>query len=364
MEELLPELDGALVLDVRSPLAFEVEAIPGARSVPLTSLAQSIEELAPDTAVPVVVYCNTGIDSMTAKRMLEHLGYTDVTNLDGGIEHWRAAGGPTTAAGALTSEERTRYSRHLRLPEVGEAGQAALLNASVAVVGAGGLGSSAALYLAAAGVGRMRLIDFDSVELSNLQRQILHGTSRVGESKVESAATTITDLNPGVRLDLHDTRLEASNVLELLGNQDVIVDGSDAFPTRYLVNDAAIHLGTPVVHGSILRFDGQATVFQPHQGPCYRCLFPLPPPPELAPSCEDAGVLGAMAGVIGSIQAMEAIKLITDIGTSLRGRLLRYGAFDGQFSTYSFDRDSQCAACSGELPTLVDYDEACTPVTR
>ena len=324
-------------------------------------LAERIGEVAPDKEAAIIMYCNTGVDSLSGARLLAHLGYTNATSLAGGIERWRSQGGQTTAESTLTPEQRTRYSRHLRLPDIGERGQIDLLNASVAVIGAGGLGSPVALYLAAAGIGRLALIDFDDVELSNLQRQILHATSRLGEPKVESAAAALSDLNPGVKLDLHSSRLTATNALELLGGHDVIVDGSDDFPTRYLVNDAAMHLGTPVVHGSILRFDGQATVFSPHQGPCYRCLFPLPPPPELAPSCEDAGVFGAMAGVIGSIQAMEAIKLVTGVGESLSGRLLRYGALDHDITLYKFERDPACPACSGDPPELVDYDAGCAP---
>ena len=352
-----------LLIDVRRDQSFHAESIPSAVGLPLLELAERIAEAAPNKDSTIILYCNTGVDSLSGARLLAHLGYTNATSLAGGIERWRSQGGATTTDSTLTPEQRTRYARHLRLPNIGEEGQIKLLTSSVVIIGAGGLGSPTALYLVAAGIGRLALIDFDSVELSNLQRQILHGTSRLGEPKVESAAAALGDLNPDVKLDLHPLRLTAANALELLGGHDVIVDGSDDFPTRYLVNDAAMHLDIPVVHGSLLRFDGQATVFEPHDGPCYRCLFPLPPPPELAPSCEDAGVFGAMAGVIGSIQAMETIKAITGVGQSLRGRLLRYGALDHDVAVYSFARDPECPSCSGAPPKLVDYDATCSPVS-
>jgi molybdopterin/thiamine biosynthesis adenylyltransferase len=294
------------------------------------------------------------------------MGYQNVANLAGGIVRWKSEGLPIEVDSALSEEQRSRYARHLVLPEVGEKGQRRLLESTVLVIGAGGLGSPVALYLAAAGVGNLRIVDFDVVDESNLQRQILHGIDRVGRAKVESARQTIAAINPDVVVDAHRLRLAAANVIGLIEDCDVIVDGADNFPTRYLVNDASLRTRTPVVHGSIFRFDGQVAVFSPYQGPCYRCLFPQPPPPELAPNCAEAGVMGALPGVIGSLQAMETIKLLLGLGEPLIGRLLVYDALDQDFMTVKVNRDPACPACSDESapPVLVDYDQSCLPVRR
>ncbi len=277
-----------------------------------------IEEKAPERSAPVTLYCAGGTRSALAAKALHDLGYTDVVSLAGGFARWKESGQPVAVPRTFTAEQRERYSRHLRIPEVGEAGQARLLDAKVLLIGAGGLGSPAGLYLAAAGVGTLGVADFDVVDLSNLQRQVLHRQASVGRPKTESAAATITALNPDVRVVRHDVRLDAHNVADVIDGYDVILDGSDNFSTKYLVNDAAVLAGKPLVYGSIFRFDGQASVFLPRQGPCYRCLYPEPTPPELAPSCDDAGVLGVLPGVIGLVQATEVVKLILGRGRSAR----------------------------------------------
>jgi molybdopterin/thiamine biosynthesis adenylyltransferase len=281
----------------------------------------------------------------------------------GGFNRWKDDGRPWAAPRSLTPEQRGRYHRHLLLPEVGEEGQLKLLEARVLLLGAGGLSSPAALYLAAAGVGTIGIVDMDVVDASNLQRQVLHTIDRVGLPKVDSAEAAIAQLNPDVRVVKHPVRLGADNVLEILGGYDLVVDGTDNFPTRYLVNDAALKLGIPVVHGSIFRFEGQATVFLPYEGPCYRCLIPEPPPAELAPSCAEAGVLGVLPGIVGSIQALEAIKLILGLGESLSGRLLTFDALTETFHTYRLHRDPNCPACSLDPDRIViaEYDELCMP---
>jgi molybdopterin/thiamine biosynthesis adenylyltransferase len=291
------------------------------------------------------------------------MGYRRVASLAGGFDRWKAEGRPWEVPMGLDAAQRARYSRHLLLPEVGEAGQERLLASKVLVVGAGGLGSPVALYLAAAGVGTLGIVDFDLVDATNLQRQVLHNLDRVGRPKVESAAETIRGLNPDVKVVPHAERLGVDNVLEIMSGYDVVVDGADNFPTRYLMNDASLHLRLPVVHGSIFRFEGQATVFQPYAGPCYRCLFPEPPPPELAPSCAEAGVLGVLPGIIGSIQAVEALKLVLGIGEPLVGRLLTYDSLAQEFHTLRVRRDPACPACADEsrVPVLVEYDDACHP---
>ncbi len=361
MKEIDPGavVDGATLIDVRTPPEFEAAFIPGATLVPLTEIAERIEGVVPDKKAPVVLYCNTGVNSVLAGRFLDALGYTDVASMAGGIVRWAEEGGPVEGSSILTADQRVRYSRHLRLAEVGEEGQRRLRTARVVVVGAGGLGSPVAMYLAAAGIGRLTLVDHDEVELSNLQRQVIHDTPGVGTSKASSAAARLEALNPDVDVVAHDARLEAANALDLLEGHHLIVDATDDFPTRYLINDAAVHLGAPVVHGSILRFEGHATVLWPGRGPCYRCLFPAPPLD--APTCEDAGVLGAMAGLIGSIQALEATKLITGAGEPLLGTLLTYDGLTHQVSRFAFERRPDCPACSGPLPRLVDYDAACQP---
>ncbi|MCU0269448.1 MAG: molybdopterin-synthase adenylyltransferase MoeB [Acidimicrobiales bacterium] len=354
---------GSVVLDVREADEYEQGAIPGAVHIPRGTLESTIENRIPDRDALVLVQCAGGVRSAFAAKTLEELGYTNVVSMAGGFNRWKDEGRDWAMPRTLSPEQRNRYKRHLLLPEVGEEGQLKLLDAKVLLLGAGGLGSPAALYLAAAGVGTIGIIDMDVVDESNLQRQILHNVDRVGDRKVDSAKKTLTLLNPDVNVVTHDTRLGADNVVELLGQYDIVVDGADNFPSRYLLNDASLKTGTPVVHGSIFRFEGQVTVFRPHDGPCYRCFLPEPPPPELAPSCAEAGVLGVLPGIVGSIQALEAIKLILGLGDSLSGRLMAYDALEQSFRTYRINRDPGCQACSVDPAGLViaEYDEHCMP---
>ncbi len=356
-------LNGAVVIDVREPDEVSQGIVAGATPITRGVLESNIGTRVPDPDTEVVLYCAVGARSALAAKALIDMGYTRVSSMAGGFGRWKAEGRPWIVPTMLSSEQRSRYSRHILLPEVGETGQAKLLESKVLLVGAGGLGSPAAMYLAAAGVGTLGIVDFDDVDVSNLQRQILHTVDRVGTPKVESAEKTIKGINPDVRVIAYRERLQADNVMDLLAGYDVIVDGGDNFPTRYLVNDASLHLGIPVVHGAIFRFEGQASVFAPYQGPCYRCLFPQPPPPELAPSCAEAGVLGVLPGVIGTIEAMETIKLLLGIGEPLIGRLLTYDALDQEFRTLSIRRNESCSACSDEdmPPVIVEYDNLCTP---
>ncbi len=357
---------GAVVLDVREPDEYEQGALPGAVHIPRGHLESQIENRVLDRDAPIVVHCAGGTRSAFAAETLSELGYTDVVSMAGGFNKWKDEGRTWSVPRVLSAEQRNRYQRHLLLPEVGAAGQQRLLDAKVLLLGAGGLGSPAALYLAAAGVGTVGIVDMDVVDESNLQRQILHNLDRIGERKVDSAKKTLTAINPDVDVVAHDVRLGADNVLDVFRGYDVIVDGTDNFPTRYLVNDASLKLRIPVVHGSIFRFEGQATVFHPYVGPCYRCLFPQPPPAELAPSCSEAGVLGVLPGIIGSIQAMEAIKLLLDLGETLTGRILTYDAMDESFRTLRSRRDEHCPACSIDPDDLViaEYDELCMPHPR
>jgi molybdopterin/thiamine biosynthesis adenylyltransferase/rhodanese-related sulfurtransferase len=352
-----------VVVDIREVEEFEQGAIPGSRFLPRGVLEGSIAQFVPDPSTEIVLVCAVGNRSALAARSLEEMGYRRVASLAGGFARWKAEGREWEAPRTLDGSQRARYSRHILLPEVGEEGQQRLLSSRVLLVGAGGLGSPAALYLAAAGVGTLGIVDFDRVDATNLQRQILHNLDRVGSRKVDSAAETIRRLNPDVAVEPYPERLSAGNVLEIMSGYDVVVDGADNFPTRYLVNDASLHLRIPVVHGSIFRFEGQATVFAPYEGPCYRCLFPEPPPPELAPSCAEAGVLGVLPGIVGSIEAMEAIKLVLGIGDPLTGRLLTYDSLTEEFRTLRLRRDPECPACGDETrpPVLVDYDDACRP---
>jgi adenylyltransferase/sulfurtransferase len=356
-----------LFLDVRNREEWEEGFIPGALWIPRGNLEGRIEGHLPDHDRHVVVYCASGSRSAFAVKTLEELGYTQVSNLSGGFVDWKRNGYDFVTPAALTPEQRTRYSRHLLIPEVGEEGQQKLLNARVLLIGAGGLGSPAALYLAAAGVGTIGIVDADVVDDSNLQRQIVHSTERLGEAKVLSAKRTIEALNPDVTVIPFEERLTSENVERILADPwDVIVDGADNFPTRYLVNDASVWHGVPVVHGSIYRFEGQVTVFSPHEGPCYRCLFPQPPPPELAPSCAEGGVLGVLPGIIGSLQGSEALKLILGTGETLAGRLLLFDALGTTFDEVSVRRDPACPVC-GESPTIteyVDYVEFCAAPSR
>src|SRR6266851_5959645 len=359
--ELSRQTPRPVVLDVREKQETDLGMLPGARHVPRGFLELRIEEAVPDHNADVVLYCAGGTRSLLAGRTLRDMGYTRVRSLAGGYGAWKDAGLPVETRVRLTDAQRSRYSRHLIIPEVGEVGQARLLKSKVLLIGAGGLGSPAALYLAAAGVGRMGIVDDDVVDESNLQRQILHSTDRIGMPKTESAKKTLRALNPDVTVDEHRVRLNRDNAIDLFSQYDLIVDGSDNFGTRYLVNDACVILQKPNVHGSIFRFDGQATTFVPGGGrPCYRCLFPEPPPPELAPSCQEAGVLGVLPGVIGLIQAVEGVKLILGQGEPLVGRLLLYDALEQRFREVKYERDRECPAC-GDHPMrelLPEYTEA------
>ena len=344
-----------VIVDVREQDEWDEGHLPGAVHVPRGHLESRIERLAPDTARPVVVYCSAGNRSAFAAKTLTDLGYEDVVSLAGGFTDWKRNGFPVQLQAGLDAPRRARYSRHLLIPEVGEEGQLKLLDSKVLLIGAGGLGSPASLYLAAAGVGRIGIVDADVVDESNLQRQIVHSTESLGEPKVESAKRTIEALNPDVEVVAYKERLTSENIERILADGwDVIVDGADNFPTRYLVNDASVWHKIPVVHGSIYRFEGQVTVFKPYEGPCYRCLFPTPPPPELAPSCAEGGVLGVLPGVIGSLQASEALKLALGIGEPLIGRLLLFDALAASFDEVKLRRDPDCPVC-GEHPTITEY---------
>jgi len=351
-----------VVVDVREQEEWDEGHIPGAVHVPRGHLESRIERLAPDTGRPVVVYCSAGNRSAFAAKTLAGLGYEDVVSLAGGFTDWKRNGFPVQLQAGLDAPQRARYSRHLLIPEVGEEGQLKLLDSKVLLIGAGGLGSPASLYLAAAGVGRIGIVDADVVDESNLQRQIVHSTESLGEPKVESAKRAVEALNPDVEVVPYKERLTSENIERILADGwDVIVDGADNFPTRYLVNDASVWHKIPVVHGSIYRFEGQVTVFKPYEGPCYRCLFPTPPPPELAPSCAEGGVLGVLPGVIGSLQASEALKLALGIGEPLIGRLLLFDALTATFDEVKLRRDPDCPVC-GEHPTVteyIDYVEFC-----
>jgi molybdopterin/thiamine biosynthesis adenylyltransferase/rhodanese-related sulfurtransferase len=341
---------GAALVDVRETDEWQQGHVPGALHVPRGLLELRIEEKVPDRERVVVLYCAGGTRSALAVRSLAEMGYSGAVSLAGGFSRWREQGGAVTVPRVLSPAQRERYSRHLRVPEVGEAGQARLLDSKALLVGAGGLGCPAGLYLAAAGVGTIGVADFDRVDLSNLQRQVLHTSDRVGAPKTESAEAALRALNPDVTVVRHDVRLEAANVLDVIAPYDVIVDGCDNFATKYLVNDAAVLRKKTVVYGSIFRFDGQASVFAPG-GPCYRCLYPEATPAELAPSCDEAGVLGVLPGVVGLIQATEALKVLLGRGRTLQGRLLAYDALEMTFREYRVRRDPRCAVC-GENPSI------------
>ena len=362
-EQAEQEQGRATFLDVREADEHDQGTIPGSVFLPRGNLELSIEGKISDKSTPVIVYCAGGARSALAAKSLAELGYTDVVSMSGGFNQWKNEGRKWVTPQSLSAEQRNRYQRHLLLPEVSEAGQQKLLDSKVLLLGAGGLGSPAALYLAAAGVGTIGIIDMDVVDASNLQRQILHNMDRVGERKVDSAKKTLTALNPDVNVVTYDVRLGADNVVEIFEQFDVVVDGTDNFPTRYLVNDASLKTRTPVVHGSIFRFEGQVSAYLPYDGPCYRCQVPEPPPAELAPSCSEAGVLGVLPGIIGSLQAMEAIKLLLDIGEPLKGRLLAYDALEESFRTFKVLRDPECPACSHppEELTIAEYDDLCMP---
>ncbi|MBV9213349.1 MAG: molybdopterin-synthase adenylyltransferase MoeB [Actinobacteria bacterium] len=346
-----------LVVDVREQHEFEEAHLPGAIHVPRGHLESRIEGRAGDKSQPIVLYCQSGQRSaLAAHTMQQLLGYEDVASMNGGITLWKDRGFEVETPRALTAEQKSRYSRHVLLPEIGVEGQLKLLDAKVLLLGAGGLGAPTALYLAAAGVGTLGMVDDDEVDLSNLQRQVIHTTDRIGVPKVDSAEQTINSLNPDVEVVKYHTRLDASNIMEIIEGYDVIVDGVDNFPTRYLLNDATVRLGIPVVSASILGFDGQLAVFAPHEGPCYRCLYPTPPPAELAPSCGANGVLGVLPGTMGRLQATEVIKLITGAGEPLIGRLLLYEALSATFTELKVRRDPDCPICSRD-PGSISQEE-------
>lgn len=355
--------DGAVLLDVREVDEVAQGTVPGAVHIERGHLEARVEERIPDKSTPVVVMCAGGTRSAFAADTLGLLGYTNVASMVGGFNRWKDEGRPWHQPVMLSADQRHRYSRHLLLPEVGEEGQRRLLGARVLVLGAGGLGSPAALYLAAAGVGTIGIVDMDVVDESNLQRQILHSTDRVGTAKVDSARATLEAMNPDVTVVTHRLRLAADNVVDVIDGYDVIIDGADNFPSRYLLNDASVKLGIPVVHGSIFRFEGQLSVFDPLDGPTYRDLLPSAPPPELAPNCSEAGVLGVLPGIIGSLQALEAIKLILGIGDSLRGRLLTFDALELSFREYKLvvDPDNPVTHANRERIALADLDGLCHP---
>jgi molybdopterin/thiamine biosynthesis adenylyltransferase/rhodanese-related sulfurtransferase len=327
------------LLDVREPDEFDEGAIPGAVHIPRGHLEAQVENKLTDKTKPVVVYCAGGVRSAFAARTLQELGYSEVLSVAGGFGKWKDEGRAWNKPVVLTADQKERYKRHLLLPEVGTEGQATLLSSKVLMLGAGGLGSPSALYLAAAGVGTIGIVDMDVVDASNLQRQILHNLDRVGDRKVDSAKKTLTAMNPDIDVVTYDTRLDASNIIDIISGYDVIVDGADNFPSRYLLNDASVKLGIPVVHGSIFRFEGMVSVFHPLEGPTYRDMVPEPPPAELAPSCAEAGVLGVLPGIVGSIQALETIKLLLGIGEPLIGRVLAIDTTDMSFRTFNLRRD-------------------------
>ena len=358
----LIESGDPLIVDVREQDEWDEGHVPGAIHIPRGHLESRIEAAATDRSQPILLYCSGGNRSAFAAKTLQELGYDEPVSLAGGFTDWKRNGFPVELSAGLDPQRRARYSRHLLIPEVGEQGQLKLLDSKILLIGAGGLGSPASLYLAAAGVGRLGIVDADVVDESNLQRQIVHSTERLGEAKVDSAKRTIEALNPDVEVVAYKERLTSENIDRILADGwDVIIDGADNFPTRYLVNDASVWHDIPVVHGSIYRFEGQVTVFKPGDGPCYRCLFPSPPPPELAPSCAEGGVLGVLPGVIGSLQASEALKLALGIGDPLVGRLLLFDALSGEFSDVKIRRDPECPVC-GDHPTIteyIDYVEFC-----
>jgi molybdopterin/thiamine biosynthesis adenylyltransferase/rhodanese-related sulfurtransferase len=344
--DALREASKATLLDVREASEWDQGHVPGAIHISKSYIEQQIEAAVPDRDAPVVTYCAGGVRSLFAAQTLRDMGYTNVSSMSGGFQQWKSQGLPWTTPVVLSNEQKQRYSRHLLIPEVGSAGQAKLLDSKVLLIGAGGLGSPAALYLAAAGVGTIGIVDFDVVDLSNLQRQVLHGSDRIGEKKVESARRTIQNLNPDVKVIGHEEMLVADNVDRIIAGYDVILDGTDTFETRYILNDAAVAADIPVVHASVFRFEGQLTVFKPYEGPCYRCLYPTPPPPELAPGCSVAGVLGVVPGIMGLLQANEVLKLLLDIGDTLAGRLLLFDALDTSFTELRLKRDPNCPVCS------------------
>ena len=348
---------------MREPDEYEQGAIAGSVHIPRGQLESSIENRVGDRSTPLVAMCAGGVRSAFAAVTLEQMGYTDVVSMAGGFNKWKDEGRAWQRPRTLSPEQRNRYQRHLLVPEVGEEGQLKLLDAKVLLLGAGGLGSPAALYLAAAGVGTIGIIDMDVVDESNLQRQILHNLDRVGDRKVDSAKKTLTALNPDVNVVTYDTRLGADNIMDILDGYDVVVDGADNFPSRYLLNDASVKLGIPVVHGSIFRFEGQVTVFDPRNGPTYRDMLPEPPPPEMAPSCAEAGVLGVLPGIVGSVQALDALKLILGVGDSLRGRLVAFDALEMSFREFRLraDPSNEVTYDNRDRIEIAELDGLCMP---
>lgn len=381
IKEQIPEVDpteveailqsdepSAVVIDVREQQEWDESHIAGAKHVPRGYLEQRIGRAAPDLDQRVILYCQSGNRSaIAAKTLIDELGYTNVESMNGGITLWKQRNFPITIPFQYSDAQRIRYSRHMLLPEVGPGGQQRLLESKVLLLGAGGLGAPVALYLAAAGVGTIGIVDDDVVDASNLQRQVIHSTETIGEPKVESAKKTIEKLNPDVNVVTYNTRINADNIMDIIEGYDVIVDGVDNFPTRYLLNDATVRLQIPVVSASILAFDGQLTVFRPYEGPCYRCLYPVPPPAELAPSCGENGVLGVLPGTMGLLQATEVLKLILEIGEPLVGRLMLYDALAEEFTNLKIRRDPECPICSrdpheisdDEIGVFPDYEAFC-----
>jgi molybdopterin/thiamine biosynthesis adenylyltransferase/rhodanese-related sulfurtransferase len=349
--------DDVALVDVREQAEFDERHIEGAIHVPRSYLESRFEQFVPDRSRRVILYCASGIRSaLAAKTLAEDLGYEDVSSMAGGITLWRDRGLPVVTPRALTPEQKERYSRHILVPEIGLEGQMKMLDSKVLLLGAGGLGSPTGLYLAAAGIGKIGLVDDDVVDASNLQRQVIHNTDRIGMPKTESARQAIEALNPDVEVIEHRGRLDSDNVIDLLSDYDVIVDGADNFPTRYLLNDASVRLRKPVVSASILSFDGQLSTFVPYEGPCYRCLYPTPPPPELAPSCGAAGVLGMLPGIMGMLQSLEVFKLVTGAGDPLIGRLLLFEALGTEFTELKVRRDPDCPICGPNAPEIADGD--------
>jgi molybdopterin/thiamine biosynthesis adenylyltransferase/rhodanese-related sulfurtransferase len=374
VEEIEPfeaarEIEGGdvVLVDTREPHEYQEAHLENGKLVPPGLFRDEIATAAPDKSARTILYCRSGNRSYKAAEQLEALGYTDVASMAGGILAWQEQGLPVLAAEGMTPEQRDRYSRHTLLPEVGVDGQLKMLNAKVLLLGAGGLGAPTALYLAAAGIGTIGLVDDDVVDASNLQRQVIHNTERIGMAKTESARIFIEGLNPDVKVVEHNGRLDASNILDVISDYDIIVDGADNFPTRYLLNDASVRLRIPVVSASILGFDGQISTFAPFEGPCYCCLYPTPPPAELAPSCSANGVLGVMAGTMGTLQANEVIKLVLGKGEPLIGRLLLYDALGTRFTELKVRRDPDCPICGehaeeipeSEMGKFPDYDAFC-----
>jgi molybdopterin/thiamine biosynthesis adenylyltransferase/rhodanese-related sulfurtransferase len=356
--EAAQEIEGGDValIDTREPHEYQEAHLENGKLVPPGLLGDEIAAAAPDKSARTILYCRSGNRSYKAAEQMQALGYEDVASMTGGILAWQEQGLPVIATEGMTAEQRDRYSRHTLLPEVGVDGQLKMLNAKVLLLGAGGLGAPTALYLAAAGIGTIGLVDDDVVDASNLQRQVIHNTERIGTPKTESARLTIEALNPDVKVVEHRLRLDASNILGIIEDYDVIVDGADNFPIRYLLNDASVRLRKPVVSASILSFDGQISTFVPFEGPCYRCLYPTPPPAELAPSCSANGVLGVMAGTMGTLQANEVLKLVLGIGEPLVGRLVLYEALSTRFTELKVRRDPECPICGENAPEIPESE--------